>query len=238
MAYNVYQGDELIAEGIETKEHTVTGLTPNTEYSFSVSEVIGDDESEKSDPVTITTKYSDVESVAVSPKTNNLTVGATRDLSAAVTPSTAKQSVNWSSSNADVATVSDGTVTAISSGTATITATSTEKPDVTDTATVNVTQPVTGVTISPKTATLEIDETQQLTATIAPSNASDKNVSYGSSNTEVATVNDSGLVTAIAEGIATITVTTTDGNHTDTAEITVNAPEEEDPPTEPPEGDA
>lgn len=238
MAYNVYQDGNLIAEGIENKEYTVTDLTPNTEYSFSVSEVIGDKESEQSEPITITTKYSEVESVAVSPKTNNLEVGATRDLTAAVTPNTAKQSVSWSSSNTDVATMSNGTVTAVSPGTATITATSTEKSDVTDTATVNVTQPVTGVTISPKTATLEIDETQQLTATVAPSNASNKNVSYQSSNTEVATVNASGLVTAIAEGIATITVTTTDGNHTDTAEITVNAPEGGDPPEEPGEGDA
>lgn len=46
MGYNVYQGDKLIAENIEEKEYTVEGLTPNTEYSFSVSEVIGDEESE------------------------------------------------------------------------------------------------------------------------------------------------------------------------------------------------
>src|SRR5690625_4797723 len=111
MLYNVYQGNELIAEGIGGKEYTVDGLTPNTEYSFSVSEVIGDKESDKSDPVTITTKYSDVESVTVAPKTNNLEVGATRNLTATVEPSTAKQDVAWSTSDDGIATVNNGIVT-------------------------------------------------------------------------------------------------------------------------------
>ncbi len=138
MAYNVYQGNELIAEGLEVTEYTVDGLTPNTEYSFSVTEVIGDKESEKSDPVTITTKYSDVDSVTVSPKTNNLEVGKTRDLTVKVEPSTAKQDVTWSSSDDEVASVSGGTVTAVAEGEATITVTAEGKSD---TATINVTEP-------------------------------------------------------------------------------------------------
>lgn len=138
MSYNVYQDNELIAEDVENKEYTVEGLTPNTEYSFSVSEVIGDNESEKSDSVTVTTDYSDVESVAVSPKTNNLEVGATRGLNATVEPDTAKQDVTWSSSDELVATVDGGTVTAVGEGEATITATAENE---TDTATVNVTEP-------------------------------------------------------------------------------------------------
>ncbi|MDY0396782.1 Ig domain-containing protein [Virgibacillus halophilus] len=141
MAYNVYQGDELIAEGIEDKEYAVEGLTPNTDYSFSISEVIGKQESEKSDPVTVTTKHSDVESVVVSPKTNNLEVGRTRTLRATVTPDTAKQDVTWSSDNDEVATVDNGTVTAVGEGTATITATAEGK---TDTSTVNVTESESG----------------------------------------------------------------------------------------------
>ena len=138
MAYNVYQGDELIAEGIEGKEYTVEGLEPNTEYSFSVSEVIGDKESERSESVTITTDYSEVSSVTVSPKTNNLEVGATRNLNATVEPSTARQDVTWSTSDESVATVDNGTVTAVSAGEATITASAGNQ---TDTATVNVTEP-------------------------------------------------------------------------------------------------
>src|SRR5699024_12128936 len=89
MAYNIYQDDEKIAT-IDTKEYEVTGLKPNTSYSFSVSEVIGDKEAEKSEPVTVTTKHSVVASVAVSPKTNNLETGATRQLNETVEASTAK----------------------------------------------------------------------------------------------------------------------------------------------------
>ncbi|MBO1005611.1 Ig-like domain-containing protein [Pseudogracilibacillus auburnensis] len=138
MAYSVYQGDELIAT-TEDKEYEVTGLMPNTEYSFSVSEVIGDKESERSEPVTITTNYSDVESVTVSPKTNNLEVGATRQLNVTVEPSTAKQDVTWSSSDDVVASVdTNGLVTANSEGTVTITV---NTEGIADTATVNVTLP-------------------------------------------------------------------------------------------------
>ena len=232
MAYNVYQNDELIAEGIENKEYAAEGLKPNTEYSFSVSEVIGDKESERSEPIIVITKFSDVASVVVSPKTNNLEVGATRNLTASVEPSTAKQDVSWSSSDEGIATVSNGTITAIAAGTATITVTA---EGVSDTATVVVVQPVESVTIAPKTATLEIGETQQLATTVSPSNASNSSVSYESSATGVASVNSSGLVTAIAAGTATITVTTTDGNKTDTSVITVSAPEPEPEPEEPPE---
>lgn len=138
MTYNVYKGDELIAENITGKEYTVEGLEPNTEYSFSVSEVVGDKESKKT-TVTVTTKYSDVESVAVLPKTNNLEVGATRQLNATVEPSTAKKDVNYSSSDDGIATVnSSGLVTAVGEGQATITVTAEGKSD---TATVNVTAP-------------------------------------------------------------------------------------------------
>ena len=64
-----------------------------------------------------------------------------------------------------------------------------------------------------------------LTATITPSNATNQNVTWKSSDTKVATV-DNGLVTAVAEGTATITVTTTDGNFQDTCTVTVTQPAE------------
>lgn len=144
MGYNVYQDNELIAENIEYKEYTVEGLEPDTEYSFSVTEVIGDNESEKA-TVTVKTKPINVTGVTIAPKTNNLEVGATR----------------------------------------------------------------------------------QLNITIEPSNATNQSVTFESSDNRVATVDDNGLVTAISEGIADITVTTNDGGHTDTATINVTAPEPE-----------
>ncbi|MES2731005.1 MAG: PA14 domain-containing protein, partial [Bacteroidota bacterium] len=83
--------------------------------------------------------------------------------------------------------------------------------------------PVTGVTISPTTANLLVGQTQQLTATVAPANATNKTVSWTSSNAAIATVNTSGLVTALAAGTATITVTTQDGNRTAMAQVAVAA---------------
>jgi hypothetical protein len=75
--------------------------------------------------------------------------------------------------------------------------------------------------VSPTTATISVGGTQQLTATVLPSNATNKNVTWSSSNTAVTTVSTSGLVTAIAVGSATITVTTQDGNYTATSVITI-----------------
>jgi hypothetical protein len=80
---------------------------------------------------------------------------------------------------------------------------------------------VTGVTISPATGSLNINSTLQLTAAVAPSNATNKGVSWSSSAPAIATVSSTGLVTALAAGTATITATTADGGFTASAAITV-----------------
>ena len=82
---------------------------------------------------------------------------------------------------------------------------------------------VTGVSVSPTTATVGLGSTQQLSATLAPANATNQNVTWTSSNTAVATVNASGLVSAVSAGTTTITVKTVDGNKTATSAITVAA---------------
>lgn len=81
---------------------------------------------------------------------------------------------------------------------------------------------VTGVDI-PTTASVEVGSTTQLTATISPSNATNQNVSWSSGNTSVATVASDGTVTGVSAGTAVITVTTADGNYTDTCTVTVAA---------------
>lgn len=82
--------------------------------------------------------------------------------------------------------------------------------------------PVTGVSLNESSHTLTVNSTDQLVATIAPSDATDQTVTFSSSNPSVATVgSSSGLVTAVSTGSATITVTTTDGNFAATDSITV-----------------
>lgn len=81
---------------------------------------------------------------------------------------------------------------------------------------------VTGVGLAPSSETLEVDDTLQLVATVYPTNATNKAVSFSSSAEGVATVDEDGVVTAVAAGSATITVTTSDGNKTDTCTITVS----------------
>ncbi|MDR2146197.1 MAG: Ig-like domain-containing protein, partial [Tannerella sp.] len=79
----------------------------------------------------------------------------------------------------------------------------------------------TNVTLNQNTATLTVGNTLQLTATVQPTNATNKNVSWSSSNTSVATVNSNGLVTGVAAGNATITVTTEEGNKQATCSVTI-----------------
>lgn len=83
---------------------------------------------------------------------------------------------------------------------------------------------VTGVSVSPTSVTLGVGGTQQLTPTVAPNDATNKNVSYSSGNTNVATVTAGGLITAVAAGNTTITVTTEDGDFTTTCTVNVTAP--------------
>lgn len=80
---------------------------------------------------------------------------------------------------------------------------------------------VTGVSLNTTNLSLVAGNTSQLTATVAPANATNKNVTWSSSNTAVATVSSNGLVTAVAQGSATITVTTQDGNKTATCTVAV-----------------
>ena len=82
---------------------------------------------------------------------------------------------------------------------------------------------VTGVSVSPASASITINGTQQLSAIVAPSNASNQSVTWSSSDRSIATVSSNGLVTGISAGAATITVTTNDGSKTATAAITVTA---------------
>ncbi len=155
-----------------------------------------------------------------------LGIGSTRDLDANVVPASAtNKAVTWSSSDTAIATVdNDGVVTPIAVGSVTISVTTVSGNKVGNcTITVGTDIFPTGVQIlgCMSSTALAVGDTRELNAEVIPSNATNTNVSWSSSNTAVATVSSDGLVTAIAEGSATITLTTEEGNKQATCAITV-----------------
>lgn len=146
-----------------------------------------------------------VSSVSMNTATIEMVEGETFSLVATVLPKDAEyDGVTWASSNASVANVNSGTVTAIKEGTATITASAGGKSS---TCTVKVSTkvvPVTSIALDKTSLSMKVGETETITATVNPDNATDKSVTWGSSDVSVATVAD-GRVTAKKSGEATIT---------------------------------
>ena len=165
-----------------------------------------------------------VTKVILDPPSLRLAVGGTSTLTATVYPTDAvNKKVTWSSSNPNVASVSNGVVTAKSAGTAYIIV-ETDDGGFTDRCNVYVATdvvPVSDVTISDDKVSLSVGDSRTLTATVQPSDASDKKVSWSSSNPSVAIVTSAGKVTAVSAGTSIITVTTDDGGKTDTCTVTV-----------------
>jgi len=122
-----------------------------------------------------------------------------------------------------VATIEDGVITPKANGTTTLTAKLNSLTSKQVTGIVTVSGFVESVTLDKSTLKLEMDGTTTATfvATVSPSTATDKTVSWESSNTSVATVSTSGVVTAVAPGTATITVTTNSGSKTATCNVEV-----------------
>lgn len=166
--------------------------------------------------LTITPVSVPATSITLNASSQNLITGESFTLTATVEPAKTTDTVVWSSSNKAVATVSDGTVTAAKAGTTEITATA---GNVKATCTVTVSDPVYKVTDIKLTAApsrrIAAGKKVQLKASIAPSNATDKSVTWTSSNKKVATVNAKGLVTFKKNAggkKVTITATAKDGS--------------------------
>ena len=166
-----------------------------------------------------------VQAVYLNATSMEITEGESATLVATISPNDAEnKTVIWSSSNLSIASVVNGKVTALKAGKATITV---KTDDGGKTATCEVTvnakvYPVTGVTLDKTSATLTEGDELTLTATVNPDNATNRNVTWTSSNGTVASVSN-GKVTALKAGKATITVKTDDGGKTATCEVTVNA---------------
>lgn len=179
-------------------------------------------------------KTTPVTGVSLSSTSMSMEVGDTKTLTATIVPSNAtNKNVSWSSSNTLVASVStSGVVTAKAVGTTTITV---KTADGSKTASCSVTvkareiipdpepEPVavTGLTLSSESVQLPTGSTYTIKYEVSPSNATNKSVTFRSSDTSVATVSTSGVITAKAAGEAVITVTTVDGNYSKEFALTV-----------------
>ncbi|MBR4830134.1 MAG: Ig-like domain-containing protein, partial [Muribaculaceae bacterium] len=154
-------------------------------------------------------------SITVAPSSLTLDMDQSYQLTATVYPAnTTNKAVTWKSSDPAIATVSsDGVVTAVSPGIVNITATTADGSNLSATCKVTVNERIaTGITLNKSSLSLYVSQTSQLTATVYPADTGNKTVAWTSSDPSVATVDQNGLVTALAAGNATITATTTDGS--------------------------
>lgn len=191
--------------------------------------------------VTVTAAVVKAAEVTLSAPTLSLEVGQSGSLTATVKPDNATdKTVTWTSDNSAVATVdSSGNVTAKGEGTAIITATAKSDSNVKASCTVTVTAaqpadvPVTGVALDQSSISTTMGGSASLSATLSPADATNKNVTWSSSNESVIKVDSSGSITIVGVGNATITVTTEDGGHKANCSITVTeaAPTAEDSQT-------
>ncbi|MDF2803745.1 MAG: hypothetical protein K0S61_3648, partial [Anaerocolumna sp.] len=144
-------------------------------------------------------------------------------LRAIVTPDTATiQNVTWRSSNVAVATVnSAGLVTLLSSGTTSIIATSVDDPTIVAICNITVGQSVTEIKLDDATKTMYVGDTVRMSYIISPTNASNREVTWSTTNSAVVTVDTNGQVTARGAGVAVLVLKSSDGSLMSTCTITV-----------------
>lgn len=183
-----------------------------------------------SSEVTVTNISAPITNVSLNFSDLEIRKDSSQGLRATITPkeTTDDKTLTWESSNPEVATVSStGVVTARRPGNAIITVRTSN--GLTDTCNIAVISQITSVHLNLTAITLDEGVSQTLRATINPSDTTDdKTLIWKSSNTNVATVDQEGKVTAVKEGVATITVTTVNGRRAE-CKITVNKPSENIP---------
>ena len=197
--------------GVRAGTATITATAPNGMTATSA--------------ITVTSAVIPVNTVTFDRTNATVRTGEHILLHAAIAPTNATdRTLTWASSDDNIARVdNNGRVTGVRAGTATITATAPNGRFARATIRVENLVQVNSVRIDPPNATIPIGETRDLTATVLPSNATDRSVTWSSNNPHVAQVNQNGRVTAVNEGTATITATTHNGR-THTAAITVTRP--------------
>ena len=206
VTYKFYTGQNrlVILNASERAVRIIPIVEATSSYLLTVDYVTGA-------PVYYTKSTALATGIIVTPSTLSINSGSTSQLSATLSPAGAVGSVTWSSSDESIATVDqNGLVTAVAGGTATITAVVGGSLK-TATCTVTVTQMVTSIVLSQTALVMELDEFVRLTATVLPENAANKNVTWVSSNPDIAPVR-SGRVDAYDYGEAVITCEAADGS--------------------------
>lgn len=199
---------EVVTAAPKPTETTTTTTVPktsnNTEPSSTTPTVTSSTPS-PSTPVAVS-------GVALNKKVVTINVGKTVTVKATVTPANAdNKTLVWTSSNTKIATVSNGVVKGVKAGRVIITAKTTDGSNISATCTVTVKQPVTRISLSKK-ATMYTGKKLTLKAKVNPANASNKALTWKSSNTKIAKVASNGVVTGVKAGTVKITATAKDGS--------------------------
>lgn len=199
---------EVVTAAPKPTETTTTTTVPktsnNTEPSSTTPTVTSSTPS-PSTPVAVS-------GVALDKKVATINVGKKVTVKATVTPANAdNKTLVWTSSNTKIATVSNGVVKGVKAGRVIITAKTTDGSNISATCTVTVKQPVTRISLSKK-ATMYTGKKLTLKAKVNPANASNKALTWKSSNTKIAKVASNGVVTGVKAGTVKITATAKDGS--------------------------
>lgn len=194
--------------------------------------IVKTEDAAKTASCTVTVKGESVVVTAITINKTSLELESddTYQLTATITPQeAASKKLTWSSSDEEVATVKDGKITAKKAGTAIITV-SAENGTVKASCQVKVSgRRVTGVQLSKKTMRLDVGNCGLLEAAVLPENAENQEVTWGSSDEDIATIDEkTGIVMGVAAGEADITVTTKEGNYTATCSVKVSEVEDPD----------
>ena len=216
---------EYSLKNAETNNDTVSWASNNTKVATVSQDGVVKAVSNGVAVITVTSKIGGSASCRIEVRTPvsgitlnranaTLLKGKTFQLKAAVAPASASnKAVTWKSSNTSVVTVdSTGKLTAKGKGTATVSCTAKDGSKKKATCKVTVKIPVSKITLNRASATMTKGKVFQLKATIAPSTADNKAVTWKSSNTKVVTVDSTGKMTGIGKGTAVVTCTAKDGS--------------------------
>ena len=175
--------------------------------------------------VTVSKNVIAVTEITLNKTTLSLKEGDSETLVATVKPDDATdKTVTWSTSDTSIATVdSNGRVTAVKEGTATITAKAGDKSATCSVTVSKKVVAVTEITLNKSSLKLNEGDSETLVATVKPDDATDKTVTWSTSDTSIATVDENGKVTAVKEGSATITAKA--GGKSATCAVSVSAHE-------------